>query len=130
MEPTITCGKHLARHAKLTGSRFEDVCLGEAEFDNVSLARAKLHNVNMSDMTIDCVQMGGTTFRHVGLPPAQRETETQRPLVFDDCDFNGSAFTNCNLFGVSLNNCNLDGATIDGVLVSELIQAYRASRQR
>jgi len=36
MEPTIKCGKHLALHAKLTGSRFEDVCLGDAEFENVS----------------------------------------------------------------------------------------------
>jgi hypothetical protein len=40
MEPTIKCGKHFANHCKMTGSRFEDVCLGDAEFDNVSLANA------------------------------------------------------------------------------------------
>ena len=130
MEPTIKCGKHLALHAKLTGSRFEDVCLGEAEFDNVSLARARIHNVNMSDMMIDCVQIGGTTFRHVGLPPDQRKINKQRPLVFDDCDFTGSTFTDCDLYGINLNNCNLDGARIDGVLVSELIKSHRESSQQ
>jgi len=130
MEPTIKCGKHLAQHAKLTGSRFEDVCLGESEFDNVSLAGAKVHNVNMSDMVIDCVQIGGTTFRHVGLPPDQRSTNKQRPLVFEDCDLNGSTFRDCNLSGINLNDCNLKGATIDGVRVSELIETHIASSQQ
>ena len=29
MEPTIKCGKHLAEHADISGSRFHDVNLGE-----------------------------------------------------------------------------------------------------
>jgi len=61
MEPTIKCGKHLALHARLTGSRFEDVCLGGAEFDNVNLAGARFHNINLSDITVT----GSDRRRHI-----------------------------------------------------------------
>lgn len=129
MEPTIKCGRHFAQHAKLTGSRFEDVCLGDAEFDNVSLAGASLNNVNMSDMTIQYVQIGGTTFRHMGLPPSQRGTAKQRPLVFEDCDLNKSTFAQVDLSGVKLLDCKVEGMTIDGVLVTEMIAAYKNQKK-
>jgi uncharacterized protein YjbI with pentapeptide repeats len=125
MEPTITCGRHLAQHADISGSRFLDVNLAGAEFNDVNLAEARVHNVNMSDMAIDCVQMGGTSFRHVGLPPDQPGAGKQRPLAFEECDLNGSTFKKVDLSGVSITACNLEGATIDGVLVSDLIAAYR-----
>ena len=124
MEPTIKCGKHLALHAKLTGSRFEDVCLGEAEFDNVSLVRANIHNVNMSDMTIDCVQIGGTTFRNVGLPPDQR-SKKQRPLLFENCELTGSTFAQCDLSDVKIQDCDLEGMTINGISAEDLLAAHK-----
>jgi uncharacterized protein YjbI with pentapeptide repeats len=49
MNGSIESGKYRVEHAKLTGSVFVDVCLGEAEFDNVSLADTKFNNVNMSN---------------------------------------------------------------------------------
>ncbi len=80
-------------------------------------------------MTIECVQIGGTTFRHVGLPPDQRPRK-QRPLLFDDCEFTGSTFKECDLSGVSLTDCILDGARVDGVLITDLVENYkRNSRQ-
>ena len=38
MESTIPSGNHSVLNAKLTGSTFTDVCLGEAKFDDVNLA--------------------------------------------------------------------------------------------
>jgi len=123
MEPTIKCGKHLALHARLTGSRFEDVCLGGAEFDNVNLAGARFHNINLSDITVTAAQIGGATFRHIGLPT---EAEgKQRPLLFDEADLNGTRFVSCDLSGVEVSGCKTVGMKIDGILVSDMLAALR-----
>ena len=127
MEPTIKCGKHLALHAKLTGSRFEDVCLGDAEFDNVSLVRAKLHNINLSDITVTAAQIGGATFKHIGLPPGS--TGKQRPLRFEEADLNGTTILKCDLSGVKMEKCNTDGMTIDGIPVADMMAAYTRDRK-
>ena len=125
MEKDIFCGQHLCEEAVIEDSKFINVGMGRVLFDNVDLSHATLNNVNMGHMTIQYVQIGGTTFRHVGLPPDQRATETQDPLTFEDCDFNGSTYSACNLSGIKLDNCNLEGATIDGVPISELLAAYK-----
>ena len=122
MEPTITCGKHLALHAKLTGSRFEDVCLGEAEFENVSLVRARLRDINMSDMDVSYFQMHGTKFHH--------GWAQQRPVSFEECELVGSTFRKCNLSGVEIAECNTSGMKIDGIAVADLLEAFRKSRQQ
>lgn len=123
MEPTIKCGKHLALHAKLTGSRFEDVCLGDTEFDNVSLVRAKLHNINLSDITVTAAQIGGASFKHIGLPPGSKGK--QHPLRFEDADLNGTTFLKCDLSGVKVDDCNTKGMKIDGIPVADMMAAYK-----
>ena len=127
MEPTIKCGKHLALHAKLTGSRFEDVCLGDAEFDNVSLVRAKLHNINLSDITVTAAQIGGATFKHIGLPPGSKGK--QRPLRFEEADLNGTIISKSDLSGVKIEDCNIQGMTIDSIPVADLIATYKQTRK-
>jgi uncharacterized protein YjbI with pentapeptide repeats len=100
MDSTIQGGKQIARHADLTGSRFEDVCLGEAEFDNVSLVRAKLHNVNLSDITVTAAQMGGAKFKHIGPPPDKDgKQERQRPIIFEEMMLCDSTFRKVDLSG-------------------------------
>ena len=126
MKPTITSGKHFANHCKMTGSRFEDVCLGEAEFDNVSLAGAKFHNINFSNTVITAANFGGATFKHIG--PAPDETGVhppQEPVLFTEADLNGSKFEKVNLANVEINNCNIAGLKIDGILIANLIVEYK-----
>jgi uncharacterized protein YjbI with pentapeptide repeats len=131
MEPTIQCGKHLALHAKLTGSRFEDVCLGDTEFDNVSLVRAKFHNINLSDITVTAAQMGGAKFKHVGLPPDKDgKQERQRPVTFEEMMLCDSVFRKVDLSNAKIIDCDLRGMTIDGVLVTDLLAAYRSHTKK
>lgn len=131
MESTIKCGKHLALHAKLTGSRFEDVCLGEAEFDNVSLARAKFHNINFSDITVTAAQMGGAKFKHIGPPPDRNgKQERQRPVTFEEMMLCDSVFRKVDLSHAQIIDCDLQGMTIDGILVTELLAAYRNQTEK
>jgi uncharacterized protein YjbI with pentapeptide repeats len=130
MVPTIKCGKHFANHCKMTGSRFEDVCLGEAEFDNVSLVNAIFHNINMSDIKVSCIQWGGASFKDIGLPPIPEcQGQKQRPLSFENCDINGSTFDKCDMQNVKIKECNLEGMTINGIPVKELIRVYEAGNR-
>jgi uncharacterized protein YjbI with pentapeptide repeats len=130
MEPTIKCGKHLALHAKLTGSRFEDVCLGEAEFENVNLVRAKLHNINLSDIVVTAAQMGGARFKHIGPPPGKDgRQERQRPVTFEEmmpCD---STFRKVDMSNVRILECDTTGMTIDGIPVADMMAAYRERKE-
>lgn len=126
MESTIPCGKHLARHAKLTGSRFEDVCLGDAEFDDVSLVRATFHNVNLSDIRVTAAQMGGATFKHVGPPPDKNGKQArQRPVTFEEMMLCDSTFRKVDLSNVTIVDCNTEGMRIDGILVADMVAAYK-----
>jgi len=131
MEPTIKCGKHFANHCKMTGSRFEDVCLGEAAFDNVNLAGAKFHNINFSNATITAANFGGVTFKHIGPAPDGTGTHPpQKPVSFIEADLNSSRFEKVNLTNVEFNNCNIEGLKIDGILVSDLISEYKEKNLR
>lgn len=126
MQPTIPSGKHLALHATLTGSRFEDVCLGDAEFDNVSLVRATFFNINLSDVSISAAQMGGAKFKHIGCPPDKDgKQDRQRPVTFEEMTLCDSTFRKVDLSHVTIEDCDTTGMTIDGILVQDLLAAYR-----
>jgi uncharacterized protein YjbI with pentapeptide repeats len=110
----------------MTGSRFEDVCLGDAEFDNVSLANSKFHNISFHNTVITAANFGGATFKHIGPPPDENGIHPpQQPVLFTEADLNGSTFEKVNLANVEINDCNIEGLKIDGVLISDLISEYK-----
>ena len=74
---------------------------------------------------MSAVDFGGASFScmntgedHPPLPVIFKEIE------FDNCTFEGGSFA-----GVRLQGANISGMTIDSIPVSEMIEAYRASRQ-
>jgi uncharacterized protein YjbI with pentapeptide repeats len=136
MEPTITCGKHLAEHADISGSIFHDVNLSKArfhdanmsgtDFDNVNLSNAMFHNINLSDIRVSAVQIGGATFKHVGPPPdSDGKQQRQRPVVFEEAMLCDSTFRKVDLSNVKIIDCDIQGMTIDGVLVANLLAEHR-----
>lgn len=130
MEPTIKCGRQLAEHADLTGSRFQDVNLEHAAFDDVNLQKATFHNVNLTDIAVAGVNLGGASFRHIGPMPGPDGTqERQRPVTFEEAMLCDSVFRDVDLSGVTIERCNTEGMTIDGVKLSDLLAAYRAQRR-
>jgi uncharacterized protein YjbI with pentapeptide repeats len=94
MAQTIPCGTYHVEHAKLDGSKFIDVGLGDAVFDNVFLGNAQFNNVCMTKARLHDVNLSDGRIEHV------------------------------NLARVSITDCHLDGMTIDGIPVTELLAAY------
>jgi uncharacterized protein YjbI with pentapeptide repeats len=140
METTIKCGRHLARHADISKSQFQDVNLaraefddvnlGEASFNNINLARARFHNINLSDISVSAAQMGGAHFRHIGPPPGpDGKQERQRPVTFEEMMLCDSTFRRVDLSDVRIVECDTTGMTIDGIAVADLLAAYRQQRK-
>jgi uncharacterized protein YjbI with pentapeptide repeats len=116
----------LKDHANLAGSRFRNANLTGAEFDNVNLTNARFHNVNLSNAVITAAQIGGASMKHVGPPPdAEGIQARQRPVRFEEMMLCDSTFRKVDLSNVRISDCDLTGATIDGILVTDLMAAYR-----
>lgn len=109
------------QNAKWTDSTFTDVCLGDSRFDNVSLVRAKLHNVNLTDAEVSFFQLGGAKFTVGGSHPNYH----QKPISFEECQLVATRFRDCDLSQTTIDNCNIEGMRIEGILVSDLLAAYR-----
>ncbi len=86
-------------------------------------------NANMSDIEIEQAQLGGAYIHNIGLPPQGHPdydpNARQRPLKFEDCYLAGTQITNCNLSEVLIDDCNTSGMRINGVLVDEMLKAYK-----
>jgi uncharacterized protein YjbI with pentapeptide repeats len=130
MEPTIKCGKQLAERANIAGSQFHDVNLSEADFNDVNLSRAKFHNINFSDVQITAANIGGALFKHIG-PPLDKEGKQsrQKPVAFEEAMLCNSTFNRVDLSNVKILDCNLQGMTIDGILVSDMLETYRIAKR-
>jgi uncharacterized protein YjbI with pentapeptide repeats len=139
MESTIKCGKHLAEHADISGSRFVDVNLAAADFNdvnlggvtlnNVNLSGARLSDINLSDVTIQRAQIGGVKLCSIGPPPDKDgKSLKQRPVTFENGTLCDSTFRNVDLSNVRISGCNTEGMTIDGVGVRDLLATYRKSK--
>lgn len=130
MQPTITCGKQLAEHANLAGSVFNDVNLSGSAFENVNMSKTRMHDINLSDLDLSAAQIGGATFKHIGPPPNKEgKQERQRPVTFEEAMLCDSTFRKVDLSNVKIIDCDVAGMTIDGVLVTDLIAAYKQQQK-
>jgi uncharacterized protein YjbI with pentapeptide repeats len=130
MQPTITDGKQFAEHADLARSVFNDVNLAGSAFENVNLSKVRMHNINLSDLDLSAAQIGGAKFKHIGPPPNKEgKQERQRPVTFEEAMLCDSTFRKVDLSNVKIIDCNIQGMTIDCVLLTDLIAAYKAQKK-
>jgi uncharacterized protein YjbI with pentapeptide repeats len=130
LKPTITSGKQVAVMADIGGSVFRDVNLAGSEFENVNMSQARLHDINLSDISISAANLGGAHFKHLGPAPGpDGKQERQKGITFEEAQLCDSTFNKVDLSNVKITDCNVKGMTIDGVLVTDLIAAYKHARQ-
>jgi hypothetical protein len=110
----------------LAGSRFHQANMTGADFEDVNLSNARLHNVDLSNITVTAAQLGGASFKHIGPPPGpDGKQERQRPVRFEEMMLCDSTFRKVDLSNVRIVDCDLTGMSIDGVAVTDLIEAYQ-----
>lgn len=70
-------------------------------------------------------KLTGSTFRDVCLGEAVFDDVNLGDARFHNVNLSGARFDDVNLSGVAIANANYTGMTIDGILVTELLAAYR-----
>jgi uncharacterized protein YjbI with pentapeptide repeats len=113
-------------HDDISNSRFDDVNMSGAHFENVNLSGSRFHDINFSNVTFTAAQIGGTTFKHIGPPDGSHAK--QRPVTFEEGILCDSVFRKVDLTNVQLIDCNIEGMTIDGILISDLLDGYRRKK--
>jgi uncharacterized protein YjbI with pentapeptide repeats len=112
------------RKKDLSGSEFRSVSLSEAIFDGVDLSGARFFNVCLRDAQIGAVDFGGSRFSCMNTG----EDHPRKAAEFQNIELDNCTLKNCHFRGTRLVECDLTGMTIDGVLVTELLEAYEATR--
>jgi len=108
------------------GTVFNDVNLAGTSFENINLSKSRFHDINFSDVVFTAAQIGGCHFKHIGLPPDKDGNHPrQRPVTFEEATLCDSLFRKVDLSNVKIVESNISGMTIDGVLVTDLLEAYR-----
>jgi uncharacterized protein YjbI with pentapeptide repeats len=99
------------RHANMSGAVFEDVDLGGAKFFNVNLRDAEIGAVDFGGASFSCMNTG--------------EDRPRKPVVFNSIELDNCTFQDSHFRNTKLVNCDLTGMTIDGVAVTDMLEAYR-----
>ena len=116
----------IVKNQNIEASEFDDVCMSESKFTNINLSKSRFHDINFSDVQFTAAQIGGTVFKHIGPPPGKDGTqERQRPVTFEEAMLCDSVFRKVDLTNVQIVDCKIQGMKIDGVLVTDLLDAYR-----
>ena len=85
-----------------------DADLSHSRFKRVAMLKAAIDDANMSELAVTNVTMKGAKWANV--------------------DMSGLSIVDANLLGASISASNLEGMTIDGVLVTKMMAAYRAAQ--
>ena len=75
----------------------------------------------------DC-DLAGSRFDDVNLSGSSFSNARLQDGRFADVNLTGTVIANADLHRVDVRDCNLDGMLIDGLLVTDLLAAYRRQR--
>lgn len=120
-------------YVNMKKAKFTNISLEESLYQNANLSGARLTNLNMSKTVLGDSNLSQIEICHVSLSDAYIHDnnlgfqESKKPLTIERCELTNSKIIDSNLHNVSICNCNTEGMTIDGVLVSELMEVYRLS---
>jgi uncharacterized protein YjbI with pentapeptide repeats len=88
----------------------------QIESEDADLSRSAFVRVNLA----------GSSFRDVDLSGAVVDNVTAKRSQWSNVDLSGMSIRDANLGGASISESNTIGMTINGVLVTDLMKAYRA----
>ena len=100
-------------------------CLSVSDSD---ISGSVYDDVNMSGSTVGNVNLAGCTFKNVNMSGATFEDANLSGWKLTDVNLAGLKIAKANLAGASIMEGRMEGMTIEGVLVSDLLAAYRASK--
>ncbi|AJS59297.1 GNAT family N-acetyltransferase [Paenibacillus sp. IHBB 10380] len=120
----INLEKSCFSDANMSGIKLQNINLSRTYITNTNLSNSILGDSNMSNVEICHVSLAGAYIHDVNLNTGNDKL----PLVLERCEMINSTITDSNLQNLSIKNCNLDGMSIDGILVTDLLEVYSMKR--
>lgn len=88
----------------------------------------RIHNITTTLQT-DGANLEGSSLRSSNLSASEAIACRFERFRFDRCDMTHAEVNDVRLVGASFVDCDWTGATIDGVLVEDLLSVYRAFKR-
>ncbi|MBB3114067.1 uncharacterized protein YjbI with pentapeptide repeats [Paenibacillus phyllosphaerae] len=121
------------------------VCFKESDFHGIDMRNTKIAHTNFvnsrwehiyfSNIHIKFIQMGGTVFENIIRPNAEMSQLSEEPgtdgwvniepVVFKTSDLSTARFEKCDLSNVQIKDCIIEGLSIDGILITDLLENYK-----
>lgn len=123
--------------ASFQGSSLHGIDMRDTQLRHVNFVHSDWEHIYFAGLRIRSIQMGGTVFEDIRRPgefsqlegePGTGDWVNVEPVVFRQSDLSTAKFESCDLRNVEIKDCQLEGLRIDGVLMTELLDNYRASR--
>ncbi|WBO92876.1 GNAT family N-acetyltransferase [Bacillus tropicus] len=92
--------------------------VSQSKFRNINLKRSLFADLNLSGSNFNLVTLGGVQFKNTRLG------DEKEPIIFDNCDLEGSVIHNSNLKNVEIENCDMTGMKVNGIPIEKLLALY------
>jgi uncharacterized protein YjbI with pentapeptide repeats len=114
------------KQENVSGSEFEESKMVGSRFTNINLSGSRFHDINFTDVLFTAANLGGTMFKHIGpMPDKDGKQDQQRPVTFEEGMLCGSSFLRMDMTNVRIEDCVITGMQIDGILVADLVKAWK-----
>ncbi len=114
--PDTKYKQHEFAKADMSGTKFNGVDLSNAHFWAV-LKRAKFIDCNLESCIFNDVNLSDSSYENINFSQS----------TFNNMNMSGVTFSNLNLTNAEIRDANMEGMKINGVLVSDLFNAYEQS---
>ncbi|PEC86817.1 GNAT family N-acetyltransferase [Bacillus cereus] len=92
--------------------------VSQSKFRNINFRNSSYADLNLSGSKFNLVTLGGVQFKNTSLG------DEKEPILFDNCDLEGSTIHNSNLKNIEIKNCDITGMKINGIQIEKLLELY------
>ncbi len=92
--------------------------VSQSKFRNINFRSSSYADLNLSGSKFSLVTLGGVQFKDTSLG------DEKEPILFDNCDLQGSVIHNSNLKNIEIENCDIAGMKVNGIPMEKLLALY------
>ena len=92
--------------------------VSQSKFRNINFRNSSYADLNLSGSKFNLVTLGGVQFKNTILG------DEKEPILFDNCDLEGSTIHNSNLKNIEIENCDITGMKINGIQIEKLLELF------
>ena len=110
--------KSLFVNSNIMNINISNCNVSQSKFRNINFRSSSYSDLNLSGSKFNLVTLGGVQFKGTSLG------DEKEPILFDNCDLEGSTVLNRNLKNIEIENCDVPGMKINGIPIENMLELY------